>query len=233
MFNLHGSAAIAYLEKIHCKAAYYLVLANNIAAFNMTQPNAHCILQFKRKDDVTYIVETIPRIYEIRNVRYDIREIEPHPCVNEALETYKKLQAVKKRKDILRQLAKECKNYFDDGILHLNQCIVALGYEHIDKSIYLNSPEGDEPTGLLSRGYISMHLRPHPKAVNLLWHEMGLTGFNFFWKRIAYQAVKQLKRLRAAQKIKRWWIDMFWNPNTYIGKKRLQRSYEADEYSVW
>lgn len=42
------------------------------------------------------------------------------------------------------------------------------------------------------------------------------------------------KRLeRAANKIKSWWVELFWNPNTKVGRKRLERSFENDEYSVW
>lgn len=40
-------------------------------------------------------------------------------------------------------------------------------------------------------------------------------------------------KLDAANKIKQWWSKMFWSPNTKVGLKRLNRSYEDENYSVW
>lgn len=41
------------------------------------------------------------------------------------------------------------------------------------------------------------------------------------------------RRREAANKIKRWWTEMFWSPYTRLGQKRLMRSFENEEYSVW
>lgn len=38
---------------------------------------------------------------------------------------------------------------------------------------------------------------------------------------------------RAANRIKEWWVRIFWDPDTKIGRKRLERSYEDEDYSVW
>jgi len=41
------------------------------------------------------------------------------------------------------------------------------------------------------------------------------------------------KELLAVNKIKKNWIIVFWNPEYKIGRKRLLRSLETEEYSVW
>jgi len=41
------------------------------------------------------------------------------------------------------------------------------------------------------------------------------------------------RELAAATVIKRNFIRSFWDPNTYLGRKRLERSLEDEEYSVW
>jgi len=45
--------------------------------------------------------------------------------------------------------------------------------------------------------------------------------------------IKRFKEIKAVKKIKKWWISLFWNPNTKVGRKRLMRSFENEEYSVW
>lgn len=47
------------------------------------------------------------------------------------------------------------------------------------------------------------------------------------------EIIENWRRLRAANKIKKWWISLFWDPNTKVGRKRLMRSFENEEYSVW
>lgn len=42
------------------------------------------------------------------------------------------------------------------------------------------------------------------------------------------------EKIRAVNKIKRWWVNkIFWNPNHRVGWSRLMRSYADPEYSVW
>lgn len=47
------------------------------------------------------------------------------------------------------------------------------------------------------------------------------------------EKVATIKKYFAAQKIKKWWIEIFWNVATKVGQKRLLRSLEKEEYSVW
>jgi len=41
------------------------------------------------------------------------------------------------------------------------------------------------------------------------------------------------KKTIYANKIKKWWVKLFWDPLTKVGAKRLQRSFENEEYTVW
>jgi len=45
--------------------------------------------------------------------------------------------------------------------------------------------------------------------------------------------IKFLKETTAANKIKSWYLKRFWSPDHWLGKKRLERSFENENYSVW
>jgi hypothetical protein len=45
--------------------------------------------------------------------------------------------------------------------------------------------------------------------------------------------LRQIRQLAAIRKIKTWWIRLFWSPTTRVGQKRLLRSLENPDYSVW
>jgi len=48
-----------------------------------------------------------------------------------------------------------------------------------------------------------------------------------------YIPKEERRRLNAANKIKKWWEHLFWNPTTKVGIKHLSRMYEDENYSVW
>jgi len=60
----------------------------------------------------------------------------------------------------------------------------------------------------------------------LLW---DLVSCNSFKKE--YENFK--KKFDAVVVIKKWWVGLFWNPNTFVGRKRLERSFQNEQYDVW
>ena len=62
------------------------------------------------------------------------------------------------------------------------------------------------------------------------WNYISYNKFTLQNKLIAEQCRKEWV---ASNKIKKNWVNVFWNINYQIGRKRLFRSLETDEYSVW
>ena len=50
---------------------------------------------------------------------------------------------------------------------------------------------------------------------------------NEFTKNKELFIIEEAKKYMAIYKIKKWWKEIYYSPNTKIGKKRLQKSYQT------